>query len=625
MTVTKRLLLLLGVVCCCAAVAMAQVPPTSIFQLNGKADNSSLTCTYGAPCDYWNLLNGTGNNISGGGIGAGSSAGQSSVRTFINGTSSTFGFQGGGSKDPNLISQWSYSVTGSPNKDTIDAAYAAAYQLGGHFELIFGADRLSPNGDANIGIWFFQNNVGPNGSGGFTGSHQQHDVFVISAFTGGGGTATVTVLEWDQPGQPAGNVGCPSGVKNPKAGDCADSNLRLLAVPTGVCGTSIYCGITNAAATTSTWEGSLASPLFFEGGVDLTAAFAAVGVTQLPCFSSFLVETRSSQAPSSVLKDFLAGGFPVCGLSIDKTCGVATVNGDTSIDYPVTGHVKNTGVGTLYNVTVFDTPTSPALATRTRTVSNNTGTAQTNPNFGTNTLAAGDTGTWSNTTNTTLPEADDKAYAQGGLSSGTTPNGNCAPDAPASCVPQANTVTSKTNATAQCTSSFSTTLAVTKSCGIPSATPTPGVVLTVSGTTVGLSVNVSGTVCNNGVSQVTGVVLTDSPASGAASTINIGTLDGCTGALDANGLCTAPATACKTYSSTYTPTNIDVITTNSTGTGRYFWNDLIKITSAAADFGSLCTINSTGCPTGPTACTGTYGCASQSCPLCQGSGECTTQ
>ncbi|PYX51450.1 MAG: hypothetical protein DMG79_03015, partial [Acidobacteria bacterium] len=80
---------------------------------------------------------------------------------------------------------------------------------------------MSPNGDANIGIWFFQNNVGPNGSGGFTGSHVDHDVFLISAFTGGGGTSTIEVLEWDHT--------CAAGVKNPASGQCADTNLRLLA------------------------------------------------------------------------------------------------------------------------------------------------------------------------------------------------------------------------------------------------------------------------------------------------------------------------------------------------------------------------------------------------------------
>src|SRR6202030_362640 len=204
---------------------------------------------------------------------------------------------------------------------------------------------------------FFKQNVVPKGSGGLTAMHVDHDMFVISAFTGGGGASTVSVYEWDHT--------CASGVKNPTAGQCADTNLRVLAIPNTSCGTSIYCGVTNAATTNTSWEGSIASPLFFEGGVDLTAAFKAVGVNQLPCFASFLEETRSSQSTTAVLKDFLAGGFPVCGLSITKACGIpSVVQGGTEVNYPVNGVVTNTGVGTLYNVSVFDTPTSPAGATR---------------------------------------------------------------------------------------------------------------------------------------------------------------------------------------------------------------------------------------------------------------------
>jgi hypothetical protein len=110
-----------------------------------------------------------------------------------------------------------------------------------------------------------------------------HDIFVISAFTGGGGTSTITAYDWDHT--------CASGVKNPSAGQCADSNLRLLATPGSTCGSSIYCAITNATTTNTTWEGGVAWPLFFEGGLDLTAALKSVGVNQLPCLND---RSRSS-------------------------------------------------------------------------------------------------------------------------------------------------------------------------------------------------------------------------------------------------------------------------------------------------------------------------------------------
>lgn len=569
----------------CAAAGMAQVAPTTVFQLSGNAASDNLTCSYGQPCDYWNLLNGNGVGTSPG------VPGHSLVRTFISGTASTDSFTGGGSKDPNPISQWAYSSSPTPNKDTLNAGYAAAYESNGDFLLIFGADRASPSGDANIGIWFFQNSVGPNGSGGFTGSHMDHDIFLISAFTGGGGTSTITAYEWDHT--------CTSGVKNPAAGQCSDTNLRLLATPSTVCGTSIYCGITNPVPTNTTWEGTLASPLFFEGGIDLTAALKAVGVTQLPCFTSFLEETRSSASTSAVLKDFLAGGFPVCGLSITKSCGTPSVTSNgQDINYPVSGIVTNTGVGTLYNVSVFDTPAGGTTRPAILVVNNTSGS----PNLNTSTLGPTETGTWSDSTVTTASSANDSAIAQAGLSSSVFPNGNPT---------QSNTVTTTKPATAACTSSFSTTLSVTKSCSTS---------LQVQNGVVSVLVGYSGTVYNNGPSQVTGVILTDTPSSGASNTINVGTLGPCTpAAFDANGNCTAAGASAR-YSSSYVPSNIDMVVSGvggpGTGPGRYFWNDAVTITGATATVGKLNTLSS-----GPFA--GTYGGASASCPICQGSGECT--
>src|SRR5579863_819532 len=91
--------ILAAVVLLFSGAAFAQVPPTTIFQLDGNAANDNLTCSYGAPCDYFNLLNGNGMGASPG------SAGHSLVRTFINGRTNTDSFTGGGSKDSNLISQ----------------------------------------------------------------------------------------------------------------------------------------------------------------------------------------------------------------------------------------------------------------------------------------------------------------------------------------------------------------------------------------------------------------------------------------------------------------------------------------------------------------------------------------
>jgi hypothetical protein len=555
----KRFLILLPGAVFGAAVAMAQVAPTSIFQLDGNAAQSAgyPPCTYGttAPgaCDYWNLLNGTGVGTNPG------APGHSLVRTFVSGTSSTDSFTGGGSKDSNLLSQWAYSATPTPNKDTLNGAYAAAYSQNGDFLVTFGADRASPNGDANIGIWFFQQQVGINGSGGFTGAHMDHDIFLISAFTGGGGNSTIEALEWDHT--------CLSGVKNPTANQCADTNLRLLANVglANVCGSSAYCAITNSSATNTSWEGTLASPLFFEGGVDITYALSQANITNLPCFSSFLVETRSSQSTTAVLKDFLGGGFPVCGMSITKSCGTATVNsGGTAINYPVGGMVTNTGIGTLYNVTVFDT------------VGSTTNHVAVTPS----TLAAGAQGTWSDSSSSSALSQSDSALAQAATTSG-----------------GPLIVTSGNTAVATCTYTPTSMLTVSKSCTTTLA-PINGA--------VSVQVAFSGQVCNTGQSQITGITLVDYPStsSTAAAVANIPTL--------------APA-ACTPYTGTYTPTGIDTAVNGGTGPGRYFFNDLVTITAAKSTLGTLTPITSTDARAN-----GTYGYATASCPICQGSGECTT-
>src|SRR5439155_13017855 len=135
------------------------------------------------------------------------------------------------------------------------------------------------------------------------------------AFVGGGGTAVLTAYEWDS--------ACARGVKNPAPGQCAEAHLRLL-------GSNDTFAITNASPISDeSWSylakfggGTNTIPVggFFEGGADLTALFAASGAGDVPCFSSFMLETRSSQEPSAVLIDFVLGGFPVSRISLNKAC-----------------------------------------------------------------------------------------------------------------------------------------------------------------------------------------------------------------------------------------------------------------------------------------------------------------
>src|SRR5262252_9616313 len=93
-------LLMAAVALLLGSAAMAQAPST-IFQLNGDSANDSLNCTppYTTPpttCDFWNGINLTGSS--------GQTRLHSGINTFIDGATGSFAFQGGGSKDPNLIS-----------------------------------------------------------------------------------------------------------------------------------------------------------------------------------------------------------------------------------------------------------------------------------------------------------------------------------------------------------------------------------------------------------------------------------------------------------------------------------------------------------------------------------------
>src|SRR6185295_16158200 len=120
-------------------------------------------------------------------------------------------------------------------------AYAVRYSLppsincpsGGNptCEVIyFGSDRFDNSGDAQQGFWFMQNGIGlgtnkVGGGQGFTSSaapqfHRAGDLLVISDFSNGGTTSTITVYSWDPTCLKAG-------------GSCGDANLRLLASLTG--------------------------------------------------------------------------------------------------------------------------------------------------------------------------------------------------------------------------------------------------------------------------------------------------------------------------------------------------------------------------------------------------------
>ena len=270
----------------------------------------------------------------------------------------------GGTDDAD-VNTWAWKQAGpSPDKDDIEHAFAAEYTVtaagpyNNHKILFFGGDRLANNGNTNIGLWFFQNPVSTAGnksttdpdtgvvscafnSGcGFSGTHKvgnkslggsiAGDLFILSAFTNGGAQPTIKVFEWVGPGNATKNYLGSNG--------CFTSacTLQPLSIPLtpgfsdnrcdqtngGVTG-DVACAIVNPGGEETPWtfkDKTSGAPLnthgaseLYEGGLDLTG----LGFGEA-CFSTVLLNSRSSQSGTSVLQDFAIGSFGSC------TSGVAT-------------------------------------------------------------------------------------------------------------------------------------------------------------------------------------------------------------------------------------------------------------------------------------------------------------
>jgi hypothetical protein len=271
------------------------------------------------------------------------------IKLKIDDPGTTTVFTGGGSKDGQAIANWRWTTASVPDKDNITHAFATAYftdELTPELVVFFGADRYANDGDAQMGFWFFQKNVKTEPDGTFSGSHVNGDLLILANFSNGGAQATIEVYEWMN-GKLQKKLGTDvECIINPT--DPEDPNLPLL------------CAIANVAEATAPWpytskSGSNKFPAntFFEGGMNLTKLYASLG-QNLPCFASFMAETRTSTTANSTLKDFALGSFPVCGLGITEQCSESTVNEDaTGYEHGVAGTVINSGAGTIFNVVIM--------------------------------------------------------------------------------------------------------------------------------------------------------------------------------------------------------------------------------------------------------------------------------
>jgi hypothetical protein len=254
-------------------------------------------------------------------------------------------FTTGGSKDEQDVPSWRHTAGSVPDKDEILDAYVALYDDG---NLYFGADRYANNGDAQIGFWFFHNEISLNSDGTFSGVHTAHDdngtpgnltddehgdILVLSNFTNGGSIPNIRVFEW-------------YGVNDVRQFPGLPQNSLCSVAAAGDHGCAITSGPPNANSG-SPWPyqakgnnvpaNTFINGSFYEGGIDL--GFLGLGNE---CFSSFLAETRSSTSITATLKDFVLGGFGSCGTEVttqvsDGEVSIGTGSVNVSDTATVTG------------------------------------------------------------------------------------------------------------------------------------------------------------------------------------------------------------------------------------------------------------------------------------------------
>ncbi|MGE5893877.1 MAG: hypothetical protein ACM34I_07465, partial [bacterium] len=339
------------------------VDELGLFEL----DRNALDPVCGALPDDWQTLYG---NPPGGLTCPGwPDSGFASAFTGILGDISIPGnqFQGGGAKDNNDITQWLWKAGEPLDKDDITNGYAAAYVYGGppicdagfscllggdrsgchcpgDLIVFYGLDRFANNGSAQVGFWFFQNEIGLTDiprSGGFefSGVHAVGDVLVQSNFSQGGVIDRVSIFEWVGSGGTNGTLNLLFS-----AADCIS----------GATPNDPACATVNRGNTPSPWPytpkfgtpGSFPQGSFFEGGINFSRLVPDAG-----CFTSVLAETRTSTPFDSRLKDFVLGSFDLCQISVVKTGDDLSKVGDV-VHYTIT--VTNNGAVKLYKDDIMD-------------------------------------------------------------------------------------------------------------------------------------------------------------------------------------------------------------------------------------------------------------------------------
>lgn len=560
----------------------ATTDPSICFQLtpggaltaapsNSSCPSGYTLVTFGANTIDWQSALVYGNNTPPASVLA-----QSLVTDATSGNDDAF--FGGGSKDTNGISSgpWLWQSTSNPGKADIAHAYAAALKgANSHTFIYFGMDRFDNSGDTTAGFWFLQDSTialpTTKKGGGMvvSGHHTNGDLLIVADYATGGASPSIATYTWNCSG----------------TGSSCDTSgtLQNVTTSTNQCdpatGTSPLCAITNGTAgLTAPWGFKEKHGLttfqageFMEGGVDLETVFSG----NIPCFTTFMAETRSSTSPTSSLQDLTPPvSFPLCGLKVTKTCdGAGTVSADgTSVQYSWTVTATNTGIGNLYDVTIADTLPDGTVKSIPLI------SESTSPNFLAAKGSASATVTFTATGKNAL-SVTNTADVYGFTGAGSTGS----KIVPSPDVPQ----------TASCQASAPGAITVTKHCDATNGGP---VLEKNADGFVVVRVPFTAQICNSSAAgtgeAVNGIGLSDSPA---ANTLNPSTIT------------TLAPGQCTTVKGDYYPSDVDPVGTGLTPgliAGRYFFTDTLTATGVGALKGD--TVSNSG---------------GVSCPICP-SGEC---
>ncbi|HZE16077.1 MAG TPA: hypothetical protein VE197_10420, partial [Mycobacterium sp.] len=273
-------------------------------------------------------------------------------------------FSGTSNKNGDAFSSWQWGPQSVPTKDDISNTYSLVTidPSDGHRILMFGAERITNNGDTHIDFEFTHSKVGLTttstnssgcGSGGFSGSRTVGDLLVAMDYTNGGTQPVPAVYRWN--GTSYNQITIPSN-------DVAAVGLKENTAP-------ISCGDWNCRDSSGNVITTIPKNEFVEGFLDLDDQ-ALGGFSG--CINSFMTHTRSSQSFTAELKDLTVNSLNSCDANI--SVGNDGIN-EVGDPHTVTGHVnvrdaatfQNAPAGTTINFAIVSGPGSLSASSCTTT------------------------------------------------------------------------------------------------------------------------------------------------------------------------------------------------------------------------------------------------------------------